>query len=575
MSPFQMEKTGGACKSALPPLMSLPRAAHAFHSFDKSANLYPRSSCSGNTATTRDEWCDYDISTDYYNDAPDTGVTREYWLELTDVTVAPDGVSRYAQAINNSIPGPTLFADWGDTVVVHVSNALSTSTNGTSIHFHGIRQNNTIQNDGVVSITQCPIAPGSSITYTWKAVQYGTTWYHSHFALQAWEGVFGGIVINGPTTANYDEDLGVLFLNDWSHQTADELYVSAETSGPPTLTTGLINGTNVFDETGHRFNTSFTEGKAYRLRVVNAAIDSHFKFSIDNHTMQVVASDLVPIKPFNTSILNISMGQRYDIIVTANQSSVADNFWMRAIPQSACSSNGNSNDIKGIVYYGSNPGTPETTGYSYTDSCEDEDTSNLVPYVAKKVSSETATEGESVTVAKNSDNLFKWYLNSTTMVVDWADPTLLQVYNNATTFNTSNAVISLPNADEWVYVVISTTMPVPHPIHLHGFDFYILAQGTGTYSDSVTLNTDNPPRRDVAMLPSSGYLVLAFETNNPGAWLMHCHIGWHTSEGFGLQWVVRESEIADLIDYEILNSTCTEWKTYAASSSVEEDDSGI
>lgn len=563
-----------------PPLLVaslISGAVYAFPSLDNTAapNLYPRSSCSGNTATTRNEWCDYDISTDYYNEAPDTGVTREYWLELTDVTVAPDGVSRYAQALNGSIPGPTLIADWGDTVVVHVNNALSTSTNGTSIHFHGIRQNYTNQNDGVVSITQCPTPPGSSITYTWKATQYGTTWYHSHFGLQAWEGVFGGILINGPATANYDEDLGVLFLNDWSHQTADELYASAETNGPPTLTTGLINGTNVFDDAGHRFNTSFTEGKSYRLRLVNGAIDTHFKFSIDNHTMQVISNDLVPIIPYNTSVLDIAIGQRYDVIITANQSSVADNFWMRAIPQSACSSNDNLDDIRGIVYYGSSAGTPTTTGYSYVDNCADEDASNLVPYVSKTVSSQTTTVGEAVTVSKNSNNLFKWFLNSTTMVVDWEDPTLLQVYNNVTTFNTSNAVISLPNANEWVYLVISTAIAVPHPVHLHGFDFYVLAQGTGTYSDSVTLNTDNPPRRDVAMLPASGYLVLAFETDNPGAWLMHCHIGWHTSEGFGLQWVVRESEIADLLDYDALNSTCAAWKSHTSSKSVIEEDSGI
>lgn len=270
-----------------------------------------------------------------------------------------------------------------------------------------------------------------------------------------------------------------------------------------------------------------------------------------------------------------TIGQRYDIIITANQSSVADNFWMRAIPQSACSSNENSDDIKGIVYYGSSAGIPETTGYSYTDSCDDEDISNLVPFVSKSVSSDTTTEDEAVTVGKNSDNLFKWYLNSTTMVVDWEDPSLLQVYNGATTFDASNAVISLPNANEWVYTVISTTMPVSHPVHLHGFDFYILAQGTGTYSDSVTLNTDNPPRRDVAMLPASGFLVLAFETDNPGAWLMHCHIGWHTSEGFALQWIVRESEITELIDYDTLNSTCAAWKSYASDKSVIEDDSGV
>src|SRR5947209_17281574 len=75
------------------------------------ADIVRRAACSGNTATTRSEWCDYSISTDYYETAPDTGVTREYWLELTDVTVAPDGVSRSAMAINGSIPGPTIFAD--------------------------------------------------------------------------------------------------------------------------------------------------------------------------------------------------------------------------------------------------------------------------------------------------------------------------------------------------------------------------------------------------------------------------------------------------------------------------------
>lgn len=54
------------------------------------------------------------------------------------------------------------------------------------MHFHGIRQNLTNGDDGVASITQCPTAPGESMTYTWKATQYGTSWYHSHFALQAW-----------------------------------------------------------------------------------------------------------------------------------------------------------------------------------------------------------------------------------------------------------------------------------------------------------------------------------------------------------------------------------------------------
>jgi FtsP/CotA-like multicopper oxidase with cupredoxin domain len=50
-----------------------------------------------------------------------------------------------------------------------------------------------------------------------------------------------------------------------------------------------------------------------------------------------------------------------------------------------------------------------------------------------------------------------------------------------------------------------------HPIHLYGHDFYLIRSGTGTFTDPS----------EVAMLPAGGWLVLAFETNNPGAWLMH------------------------------------------------------
>lgn len=265
--------------------------------------------CTGNTAHTRKKWCDYNINTDYTNVVPDTGVTREYWFSIDEVTVAPDGVSRPAMAVNGTIPGPTVYADWGDEVIIHVTNHLFESKNGTSIHWHGIRQNYTNSNDGVVSITQCPTAPGSTVTYKWRAVQYGTSWWHSHIGLQAWEGVFGGIVINGPASSNYDVDKGVLFLNDWCHQTADELFTYAQTKGPPTLDTGLINGTNVYNSTGSRFTMRANKGESYRLRLVNAAIDTHWKFMIDDHTLTVIAMDLVPIQPYTTKFINIGMGK--------------------------------------------------------------------------------------------------------------------------------------------------------------------------------------------------------------------------------------------------------------------------
>ena len=106
-------------------------------------------------------------------------------------------------------------------------------------------------------------------------------------------------------------------------------------------------------------------------------------------------------------------------------------------------------------------------------------------------------------------------------------------------------------------------------------DFHVLAQGSGTYSSSSSLNLSNPPRRDTALLPASGYLVLAFQTDNPGAWLMHCHIGWHTSEGFALQFIERYDEIAAITNTTVLKDNCENWSSYQTDNLIAQEDSGI
>lgn len=170
------------------------------------------------------------------------------------------------------------------------------------------------------------------------------------------------------------------------------------------------------------------------------------------------------------------------------------------------------------MYYGNTPSTPTTTEYAYTDSCDDMDMSDLVPYLPQSASLPYYNASEPVTLGENSENLFRWEMNGTSMQVEWDNPTLLQIWNNDTSFTNSSGVVELPRANEWAYVVIETSLSVPHPIHLHGHGFFVLAQGSGTYSGSSDLTSlTNPPRRDVAMLPSLGYLVVAFKTDNPGA----------------------------------------------------------
>lgn len=215
--------------------------------------------------------------------------------------------------------GPPVVANWGDNVIVHVANRLKNSNNGTSIHFHGIRQNFTNPRDGVTSITECPAPPGSSVTYKFKATQYGTSWYHSHFALQTYDGVFGPVIVHGPASANYDKDLGVIILNDWSHPTVHHLLPGEEIHGPPTLDNGLINGTNVFgldgddNQTGKRYELRLEENKTYRFRFVNGAMDSLFRLSIDHHMMTIISVDFVPVKPYKTDSINLAIGTTFQI----------------------------------------------------------------------------------------------------------------------------------------------------------------------------------------------------------------------------------------------------------------------
>lgn len=104
--------------------------------------------------------------------------------------------------------------------------------------------------------------------------------------------------------------------------------------------------------------------------------------------------------------------------------------------------------------------------------------------------------------------------------------------------------------------------PIAHPIHLHGHDSYILGSGAGTFSvanNFAQLRFTNPPRRDVAQLRGGGWLVIAYPTDNPGAWLMHCHIAFHVGMGLSIQFLERKSQLPLPPAGSEWWNTCTNW----------------
>ena len=142
----------------------------------------------------------FDISTDYEAVMP-IGIQRNYSLTIgPNATLNLDGqVFPAGKYYNDQYPGPWIQACWGDTVNVTVTVANASTEddswrNGTSVHWHGIRQLLTMHMDGVPGISQCPIAPGSTFVYTWEARQYGSSWYHSHYSLQYADGLLGPLV---------------------------------------------------------------------------------------------------------------------------------------------------------------------------------------------------------------------------------------------------------------------------------------------------------------------------------------------------------------------------------------------
>ena len=361
-------------------------------------------------------------------------------------------------------------------------------------------------------------------------------------------------------------------------------------AAPPTPDNALINGTMTSSYGGHYSKTTITRGKKYRIRLINTSVNNNFVVSLDNHPFTVIAADFVPIVPYTTNSVFIAIGQRYDVIITANQP--VANYWFRADPQAACGPNANAGNIKSIFsYQGASNSNPTSQATNYVPRCTDE--TNLVPFWNTYVNPSPLTSSNSAPldvtnvnyVDTNGQAVVQWNVNASSLKVDWSMPLLSYAYTGNTSYPSRANLISLPSENQWYFWIVqqvqgTAVFSVPHPIHLHGHDFFVLGTGEGTFSvaeNSAGLNYNNPTRRDTAMLPANGWLVLAFETDNPGAWLMHCHIAWHASEGLAVNFLESASTIPSFVpETWQYQQQCASWKSYYPQHSVYlQDDSGI
>ncbi len=462
---------------------------------------------------------------------------------------------------NNQYPGPAIVADWGDTIQIHVKNSLA--INGTSIHWHGLRQLHSNQMDGTNGITECPIAPGETKTYTFKATEYGTSWYHSHYSVQYSDGTVGPIIINGPSSDNWDIDLGALPLTDWFHEPVFEILAS-QPRAPPISQSLLVNGSAVYNGQGQYSKTTLTPGKKHLLRLINTGIDNFLHVSLDNHPFTVIASDFVPVVPFTTTELTLGVGQRYDVIIHADQA--VGNYWFRIGTGGGQCDGPNDQQSKSqsegaiFSYIGAPSGNPTSTSSGLSTGCSD--VTGLVPKLSLNVNPPLNPPTELDLTLDVTAGVF-WKVNGVPINIDWSNPTLNYILNGTFTLPAQDNGIVINDANVYTFWLIQNDTPLPHPIHLHGHDFWVVAVGSGS-GIGASLTLTNPTRRDTATAPALGFLIIAFVSDNPGAWLLHCHIPFHISGGLGVQFLEVPSQVVSTLgDLSGLTQGCQTWDVFA------------
>ncbi|KAI2627257.1 multicopper oxidase [Hypomontagnella submonticulosa] len=517
---------------------------------------------------------------------PHTGVTRYYDFTVARGILAPDGYEKSGIYVNGQFPGPIIEANWGDWIEIHVHNNITNYEEGTAIHWHGITQKGTPWFDGVPGVSQCPIAPGSSFTYRFRADKYGTSWWHSHYSAQYTAGVWGPLIIYGPKHVSYDVDLGPVMLGDYYHAPYIDIVKKAATNSTdfntyvPWSDNSLINGKNNYNCSMPQSNNQnvpcsshaglsrfrFQPGKTHRLRLMNTGAAALIHFSIDGHKMRVIANDLEPVVPYEADFVTLHVAQRTDILVKAD-ADPKKTYWMRSTISLNCSSS--IRPIASLTLL-------QLWRTKKSFLCKNDDLEKTTPYFQQPVDPHPDTvETIEVDLLTNTTGQHVWIMNNRTQYTDYNTPVLLEANRGNWTFPDPKANVYNFGTNRTVRIVMNTVYQAVHPMHIHGTDFQVLSEGPGAWDGKTIVNPHNPLRRDTHVSRRYGHLVIQFTADNPGTWSYHCHIAWHASMGFNILFLEQPAELRRTPIPYVMDQTCVDWKAWTKTHVVDQIDSGI
>ncbi|XP_065860136.1 laccase-6 [Euphorbia lathyris] len=529
---------------------------------------------------------------------PQGSSTRYYDFKVHTMTVKKLCQEREIVAVNNMYPGPVVYAQEGDRVIVKVTNQ---SPYNATIHWHGVRQILSCWFDGPSYITQCPIQPGQSFTYEFTMVkQKGTFFWHAHVSWLRGT-VYGALIVFPRTGVPYPfpaphEEHIVMLGEYWLQDVVQlERRVLATGGAPPPSDAYTING-----HPGPNYNCSANDvykidvvpGKTYMLRLINAGLNMENFFTIANHKLTIVEADAEYTKSFTTDRVMLGPGQTMNVLVTADQaigkysmamgpymsaqgvpfqniSAISYFNYLGAIPNSfslpARLPNFNDNLAVRTVMDG-------LKGLNTTSKVPKEIDSNLFVTISVNVNKCRSKNPKkdcqgmnNGTMAASMNNvsfikpkvsvLEAYYRGIEGYFSDDFPGAPLKFYdfvngapNNPPkdTNSMNGSRIKVLEYGSRVQIILQDTGIIStenHPIHLHGYSFYVVGYGSGDYNPQfASFNLVDPPYMNTIGVPVGGWAAIRFVADNPGVWFMHCHLDVHQSWGLATALIVKNGK---------------------------------
>lgn len=429
-----------------------------------------------------------------------SGKTKLFDLIARKTEVDLGGKIASTWVYGDSLPGKIIRINKDDRVKVSFKNELLVPT---SVHWHGLAIRNDM--DGVPGITTPEILPGSGFNFDFITPDAGTYWFHPHSGTQLDRGLYAPLIVDDPhEVANYDREW-ILVLDDWTDgvgKNPDEILVdlrqgNGNSSSMPGMDMGSMGGMDSGDVTypmylvnGRPINDpdvlAALPGDRVRLRIINAGADTIFHVALGEHVMTVTHSDGFAVKPYDTALLRIGMGERYDVIVTLKDGV----FPFVADPM------GKFNIARALVRTGAGRSPLETFRPIELDG---------EPLTADRLQAPNDVR----LPARRPDRVHDLVLSGSMKPYEW-------MINGQMYPHTKALIVK---AGEMGRLRIRNMSMMFHPIHLHGHTFQLGGAGSAG------------ARKDTVLVPPMGGVNIDFQATNPGNWMIHCHNAYHAEAG--------------------------------------------